>query len=69
MTELIGDAIRPMAAEGLIHQGNGQLLAGGIRHHAGQPCGLLLLCSGLLLPGGAQQPRSQCYHLLWEVVA
>jgi hypothetical protein len=42
MTELIGDAVRTMAAESLIHQSNGQLFAGGIRHHACQTCGLFL---------------------------
>jgi hypothetical protein len=54
MTELIGDAVRMMAAESLIHQGNSQLFADGICHHAGQPCGLLLLRSGLVLPSGVQ---------------
>jgi hypothetical protein len=53
VAELIGDAIRVMAAEGLIHQGNGQLFARWIRHHAGQTCGLLLFRRVLLLPGCA----------------
>jgi hypothetical protein len=50
MTELIGDAVRVMAAEGLIHQGNGQFLSRWIRHHAGQTGGLLLFSGGLFLP-------------------
>jgi hypothetical protein len=68
MAQLIGDAVRPMAAEGLIHQGNSQLFAGGIRHHAGQPCGLFLLRRGLFLPGDAQQLLRQRYRSLRQVV-
>jgi len=69
VTELISDAVRAMAAEGLIHQGNSQLFAGWIRHHACQTCGLFLFRRGLFLPGCAQQPLSQCYCLLRQVVA
>jgi hypothetical protein len=53
MTELISNAVRMMAAEGLIHQGNGQLFARWIRHHACQTCSLFLFSRGLFLPGCA----------------
>src|SRR5215470_3547330 len=69
MTELIGDAVRMMAAKGLVHQGNRQLFAGWIRHHTCQTCGLFLFSRGLLLPGCAQQPLCQCHRLLRQVVA
>ena len=51
--QLIGNAVRAMAAKGLIHQGNGQLFARRIRHHAGQTRGLFLLRRSLFLSGGA----------------
>jgi hypothetical protein len=69
MTQLIGDALRPMAAEGLIYQGNRQLFAGWIGHHACQTCRLFLFSSSLFLPGCPQQPLSQGYCLLRQVVA
>jgi hypothetical protein len=68
MTQLIGDAVRPMAAEGLIYQGNRQLFASWIRHHACQTCSLFLFISSLFLPGCPQQPLSQSCCLLWQVI-
>jgi hypothetical protein len=53
VTELIGNAVGVLAAEGLIHQGNSQLLAGGIRHQARQTFGVLPLSRGLFPAGGA----------------
>ena len=42
MTELIGNAVGVVAAEGLVHQGNGQFFAHWIFHQACQTFGLLL---------------------------
>src|SRR3989442_14052651 len=64
MTELIGDAVRMMAAEGLIHQGNRQLFAVGLRHPTCQTCRLVLISSGPILPCGPQQPLTQDPRLL-----
>ena len=52
--ELVGDALGPAAPEGLIGQGDGQLLAVRIGHHAGELAGLGSLVRGL----AARAPRA-----------
>ena len=49
--ELVGDALRAMTAERLVGEGDGQLLAVGIRHHPGELLGLSVLVGGLLTAG------------------
>ena len=53
--ELVGDALRAVAAEGLIGQGDRQLLAVRIVHHAGELAGLGALVRRLLRARLAQE--------------
>src|SRR5712691_11786915 len=55
VAELFGDTLRPSAAEGLIDEGDGELLAARVFHHAGEPPRLGLLLRRLLGSGLAQQ--------------
>ena len=57
--ELIGDALGPPAAEGLIGERDRQLLAARVRHHAGEPARLRALVRRLPGPRLAQQGLGQ----------
>ena len=56
--ELVGDALRAAAAEGLIDERDGQLFAARIFHHAREPARLGLLLRGLL--GASRTQESGC---------
>ncbi|PYN97747.1 MAG: hypothetical protein DMD91_16760, partial [Candidatus Rokuibacteriota bacterium] len=57
--ELVGDALGTVTPEGLIGQGDRQLLAVGVGHHAGELPGLGALVRGLLSASFAQQRFGQ----------
>ena len=59
VVELIGDALRPPAAEGLVGERDGQLLAGRILHQPRQALGPSTLVVGLPGPRLAQQRLRQ----------
>jgi hypothetical protein len=57
--ELVGDALGPAAAKGLVDQGDGEVLAVPIGHHAGEPRGPRVLVGRLPGTGLAQERLGQ----------
>jgi hypothetical protein len=69
MRELIGDALGPVAAEGLVGQGDGQPLAVRIRHHARELGRARVLLGRLLRARLAQQGLGQLDGAVGEGLA
>src|SRR5439155_10270058 len=59
IAELIGDALGPATAEGLIDEGDGEVFAARILHHAGEAARLRYLSRRLLGAGLAEQRGGQ----------
>src|SRR5204863_6991221 len=66
MRALIGDALGPVAAEGLVGKGDRELLAVRIFHHAGELARLSALVGGLLCARLAQERFGQLDRAVGE---